>query len=178
MILAEAEGRHPDGPDDSFLEIGPATDMIVNLTRPGVHEEPVDGEVAALGIFRGRREDDSGRVPTIGVGRVGAKRRHLDLTASPGSDDGDHPERGADGERPRATEHRSDVVRAGRGGNVVVGRRPAKEFVPDTSPSPQRFKACGAQPIDDAPRKRSGLDGIGRNSCHGTSQVDTIPGRS
>ena len=167
MILAEAKGRLPDGTNDPRLEIGPATDMVVHFTCPGVHEEPVDREIAAFGILGGRRKGDAGRVPAIGIGRVGAERRHLDLTAPPRSDDGDHPKRRADGECPRPPEQRANDIRPGRGGDVVIGRRPAEELVTNTPSGPQRLIPVGAEPIDDAPRELPRLDRIGCNGCHG-----------
>ena len=42
-------------------------------------EQAVDGEVAALGVLRGRAERDAVGMPAVAVGGVVAERGHLDL---------------------------------------------------------------------------------------------------
>jgi len=110
VVLAKTKRRHADGANDPGFEVGTATDMVVNFTRTGVHEQSVDGEVPPLCIVRSGRERHAGRVSTVGVGRVGSERGHLNLPTPPRPDDGDHPEGRPDRQGPTAAEQVPDSL--------------------------------------------------------------------
>ena len=134
----------------------------MDLAREGIEKQAVDREVATLGILAGRAEGDPGGVPAVGIRRVGAEGRHLDLPrrplpgGRPGPEHCDHPEGGPDGEGPPLPEHISHNLWRGGCGHVVVCGRTAQKLVPDTAASPVGF-----------------VPGIPQSGYHGASKLAT-----
>src|SRR5215469_7542055 len=51
LVFREAAFRLSDGANDSGLKVGAPADVIEDLAGRGIHEEAIDGEVAALNVF-------------------------------------------------------------------------------------------------------------------------------
>jgi hypothetical protein len=114
----------------------------VDLAGEGVEEHTVDGEVAAEGVFTGRREDDLVGAAAVGVGAVGAEGGDLDAEVAgvgAGAEDLDDAEADADGDG--AAEEALDFVGAGGGGDVEVLGDEAEEFVADAAAGEEGFVA-------------------------------------
>ena len=80
LIFHEAARGLPDRADDSSGKVGTATDKIEDIAGVVVHEETVDGEVAALHVFFCRLGiDDLVGMAAVGVANVGTEGGHFDF---------------------------------------------------------------------------------------------------
>ncbi len=96
LVFFEAAGGRADGAEDSGVEVGEAAYVVEepsaecfahggrwpiggkNGQDRRIKQKPVDGEVAALGVFLGAcGVADFVRAAAVGVGAVGAKRGHF-----------------------------------------------------------------------------------------------------
>ena len=111
----------------------------MQLALQRVEEHAVDGEVAALRVLLGRGEHDRVGPAAVGVGAVGAEGGDLDREPfAVVAARADHLDDAEAAPRSRcAAEQRPDLLRPGVGGDVVVLRGEAEEFVADAAAGPQ-----------------------------------------
>src|SRR5258708_3807439 len=79
MIFFKAARGIADGADDAGAKVVSAAHPIEYLTRERIHQQRVDGEVAAQNVLPGIRfKAYSARMASIGVGVIAAEGGHLD----------------------------------------------------------------------------------------------------
>ena len=84
-------------------------------------------------------------MPAVAVGGVAAEGGHLDHARRLGPDHRNHPERGADRQRPPPAEQRADLLGRGAGGHVVVFRRSPEQLIAYAPARPIRREPRPAQ---------------------------------
>src|SRR3989441_1044223 len=122
-VLGDARAGVADSADDAGAQVRQPADEVDHLAAEGVEEEPVDGEVAALGVRTRRAEVDARRAAAVHVGVVRAEGRHLER--HPVLDHQDDAELRAD--RHGAPEERLHGLRGRAGGDVEVERLAPEE---------------------------------------------------
>ena len=127
------------------VEVGPAADVVDEASVERVEEHAVDREVAALGVLLGGAEDDALGLSAVDVRPVGAERRDLDVEPAR-AEDFDDAERRADGDG--AAEQAADLFGPGRGGDIVILRLEAEQFVAHAAAGEERLVARVAQGAD------------------------------
>ena len=100
LVFGEPSLGFADSANDARREICTPAYKVQHFTGVMLHQQAVDGEVAALNIFlRRARVDDLVRMAAVGVADVAAERRDLNLVAVPWNQH--HSELRADPERIR-----------------------------------------------------------------------------
>src|SRR5262245_42123320 len=118
MVLTKAVLRITDCAKTPGFEILLPADVVDDLRCHRIEEQPVDREVAALGVLLGGGEVHFRRAAAIEIWPFRSERRNLDDASALANED--HTERGADG--LRALEELLHALRRGVGGDVVVLR--------------------------------------------------------
>ena len=132
--------RIADGAQHAFVQIRLAVDVIDELSLERIEEHAVDGEIAALSILAGRRENDLIGTPAVAVSAVAAKRGHLHLRCLPATRG---PSTSITPKLRRRPAERGNRLRTlfgpGIGGDVVVLGHQAEQFVAHAAAGPERF---------------------------------------
>ena len=84
----------------------------------------------------------------VAVGGIAAERRHFHRARRLRPDHGNHPERGADGQRPPAAEQLADLIGHGVGGHVIVLGRASQQLIADAAARPIGLEPGPAQAAD------------------------------
>src|SRR5204863_2608904 len=82
FVFFETPVRIADRANNSRVQVGASADEIENLQRIVTHQEPVDGEVAALDVLFGRFSVNHGvRAASVRVAAIGAECCDFDFVA-------------------------------------------------------------------------------------------------
>ncbi len=134
-----------DGADDFGFEIDAAVDIIEDLFSEGVVEHPIDGEVAAVGIFSGCGEFNAGGSAAVMIVEIASKGG--DFILVPVDDDDEDPKGNADGDG--MGKEGLDGLGRGVGRDVDVVGRVVQKQVTDPAPCIVGDKACFREGLDD-----------------------------
>ena len=144
-VLGDARAGVADRADDAGAQVRQPADEVDHLAAEGVEEEPVDGEVAALGVRTRRAEVDARRAAAVHVGVVRAEGRHLER--HPVLDHQDDAELRAD--RHGAPEERLHGLRGRAGGDVEVERLAPEELIAHAAAGEVRLVPRVAKSLHD-----------------------------
>jgi len=176
-ILLDADVRIPDRPQDAALEVGLAAHVIENLAQHHVVEEPVDGEVPALGVLlRGAEGVVAGDEEVLRLALdagIGAEGGGLDDLAVA---EVDVRQPKAPPDEPAVAEDRADLSGVGAGGHVEILRLPAEEKVADAAADQVGLVPEAAQAVDHA--QRVGIEPVLRDLGKGPAGRARIGERS
>ena len=81
-VFLESRLGISDRSNDLRLQVGPSPDMVQDLAGQGVLEEPIDAEVASLGVFLCIGESDALGVASVEIWAVAAKGGDLKLVST------------------------------------------------------------------------------------------------
>ena len=118
------------------------------MLRERIIEHAVDREIAPLGIFLGRAENDAARMPAVEIFGIASKRGHFHLPSPGMPNHSDHAEGGPDCQGMSPAEKAANLVGLGVRGNVVIPRRMAENLIPHAAAGPIGDKPVGPQPLD------------------------------
>ena len=149
LVFGETFARIADGAKPPGRQIVLPADVIDDPLFDRIVKQPVDGEIAAAGVFLGGTEGDAVGMPAVAVGGVFAEGGDLDHARRLRPFDGNHAERSADRQRAMAAEKFLDLRRRGVGGHVVILGRSAEQLVAHASAGPIRREARRPQSADD-----------------------------
>ena len=157
LVLGKAVGGMSDGPDMPGRQVHLPADEVDHPLAAGIVEQPVDGEVAARGVFLGRAEGDAGR----DGGRRCTRRRGETWSPRPCRPPCGPTTEITPNAAPMATVRRrpnTSRISCGRGvgGHVVVLRRPAEQAGRGRSRRPNRPRTRPPA-IGGRPRRRNGV---------------------
>ena len=172
LVLGEAALRIADGADDAGLQVVAAADKIEHaIVVQRVHQQAVDGEVAALHVLlRVFGVADAVGMASVGVGAVVAEGRDLDVVRMLGRNGRwrrlvwvpnpsflclagsfqryqHNAELRADGVGLREDAH--DLRRRGIGGDIVIGGGDAEQRVADAASGEISLEAAVAKLAND-----------------------------
>ena len=133
-----------------MIQVPLAVDVVNHQFRKRIEKQPVDRKVAPLGVQLGRSERHMVRTPAIAVAALLAKHGHVDLTGPTRPQHHDHAKGRADCQSASSAKDLANFVRRGVGGDVVIFRPQAQEFVPHAAARPQRRETRVAQLLHHA----------------------------
>src|SRR5262245_2207332 len=145
LVLGNAGQWIANRPNDAAFQIFLAPDEIDNAFVQRVIEQAVDREISPLSIMLRIRKRDGVRVPAVAVGRVLAKRNHIELPRAVRPQHRDHAKRRPDRQRPPLAKNLPNPVRRGIRCHVIVLGRLAHELIAHAAPRPQRLMPALAQ---------------------------------
>ena len=159
-VLAEADVRIADGPDEARLEVLEAAHVVDHREVGDVVEEPVDREVPPQRVLAGGaerrcrtviRSSGASRIQRLGPPPEG---RDLD-DLSVGEEDVGEPESPAD--QPAVAEEPPHRLRMGVGADVEVLGHALEQEVADAPADEVRLVPGGREPVEDLQRVRVDL---------------------
>ena len=161
-VFAEADVRVADGAQDAALEVLQPADVVDHVERLDVVKEPVDGEVAALGVLLGGAEEvvlaaveGAGAAVVLGLGLVGlaAEGARLDLAVL----EADEGEAEAAADEVGVAEELLDLARIGVCRDIEVLGLAPHEQVADAAADEVGDEPGVGEAVEDAQRLRGNV---------------------